>query len=59
MLELSMDGRDQPQIKSVEEMMGRFTGELLSQVSDWKQRLADDPQQLEVLEKTIHQAFAR
>lgn len=59
MLGLSMDGRDQPQIKSVEEMIGRFTGELLSQVYDWKQRLADDPQQLEVLEKTIHQAFAR
>ena len=28
MLELSMDGRDQPKIKSVEEMIGRFTGEL-------------------------------
>jgi hypothetical protein len=54
-----MDGRDQTQIKSAEEMVGRFTGELLSQVPEWKQRLTDDPQQLEELEKTIHRAFAR
>ena len=59
MLGLSMDGRDQTQIKSAEEMVGRFTGELLSQVPEWKQRLTDDPQQLEDLERTIHQAFAR
>ena len=26
---------------------------------EWKQRLTDDPQQLEDLERTIHQAFAR
>jgi hypothetical protein len=59
MLGLSMDGRDRTQIKSAEEMIGRFTGELLSQVSEWKQRLMDDPQKLEDLEKTVHQAFAR
>jgi hypothetical protein len=54
-----MNGRDQPQIKSVEEMIGRFTSELLSQIPDWKRRLSDDPQQLETLERTVHQAFAR
>lgn len=54
-----MDGRDQTQIKSAEEMVGRFTGELLSQIPQWKQRLTDDPRQLEELEKTIHRSFAR
>ncbi len=56
---LSMDGRDQPQIKSVEEMIGRFTSELLSQLPDWKRDLSDDPEQLAAMEKTVHQAFDR
>jgi len=59
MLGLSMDGRDRTQIKSAEEMVGRFTGELLSQIPEWKQRLTVDPGQLEDLEKTIHRSFAR
>ena len=59
MLGLSMDGRDQTQIKSAEDMVGRFTGELLSQIPQWKQRLTADPQQLEDLERTVHRCFAR
>ena len=54
-----MFGRNQVQIKSVEDMVGRFTSELFSLVPDWKDRLNEDPQQLESLEKTVHQCFAR
>jgi len=56
---VSMDGRNEAQIKSVEEMIGRFTSELLSQIPDWKIGLGDDPHRLETFERTVHQAFAR
>lgn len=54
-----VDGPDSPKIGSAEEMVGRFQAELLAQFPDWKQRLADDPSQLEVLETDVHAAFAR
>jgi hypothetical protein len=56
---VSMNGRQEPQIQSVEEMIGRFTGELLAQIPDWKIGLCDDPQRLQTFERTVHQAFAR
>lgn len=56
---VSMDGRDEPQIKSVEEMIGRFTSELLSQIPEWKVGLGDDPLRLAAFETKVHQAFAR
>jgi len=45
--------------KSVEEMIGRFTSELLAKLPDWKNELMENPQQLEEVEKTVHQSFAR
>lgn len=55
----SVDGPTGPTIESVEEMAGRFSGELLSLVPAWKQRLFADPGQLEPLEHEVHAAFAR
>ncbi len=54
-----MNGRNDAQIKSVEEMIGRFTSELLGELPTWKNQLTENPQQLESLEKTVHQCFAR
>ena len=54
-----VDGPTGPTIESVEEMAGRFTGELLMLVPAWKQRLSADPGQLELLEHEVHAAFAR
>jgi len=59
MLGFLMNGRDDVQIKSVEEMIGRFTSELLAKLPDWKNELMENPQQLEEVEKTVHQSFAR
>lgn len=55
----SVDGPQGPMIKSVEEMAGRFYAEMLALVPVWKQRLADDPGQLEPLETEVQTAFAR
>lgn len=55
----SVDGPTGPTIESVEEMAGRFAGELLMLVPGWKQRLSGDPGQLESLEHEVHAAFAR
>jgi hypothetical protein len=54
-----VDGADTPAVLSAEEMVGRFQGELLSVFPKWKQRLAEDPGQLETLEREVHAAFAR
>lgn len=56
---LSVDGPERPQVESVEEMIGRFTGELLGHVPQWKQKLTYAPQELEPLEREVHAAFAR
>ena len=55
----TVDGPDGPNIQSVEEMIGRFTSELVSLMPQWKTRLMDDPSQLESLERDVHIAFAR
>ena len=55
----SVDGPDMPTVKSVEEMVGRFTSELITNIPLWKQKLSDAPQSLEPLEREVHAAFAR
>ena len=59
MLGLSVDGQTEQRIESVEAMIGQFTSELLGEVSSWKTQLADDPGQLESLERAVQQSFAR
>lgn len=56
---LTMDGPQGNQIQSVEEMVGRFTTELLRQIDDWKRSLIQTPGELESTERRVHQAFAR
>lgn len=55
----TVDGPNGPMIQSVEEMAGRFYGELLTLMPVWKQRLSADPSQLEPLEREVQAAFAR
>ena len=57
--DVRMDGRNSPVIKSLEEMLGRFQGELITALPAWKQRLDTDPGQLGKLEREVHAAFAR
>ncbi|WP_146522109.1 hypothetical protein [Stieleria varia] len=54
-----MDGPEGKQIESAEEMIGRFLGELNSQIPHWKQSLDQSPSQLEQIERAVHQSFAR
>jgi len=54
-----VDGKDGPSVKSAEEMIGRFTSELVSLMPDWRDRLAAAPEQLEALEREVHKAFSR
>ena len=55
----TMDGPEGKQIESVEEMIGRFTGELLGHVGDWKSLLIASPGDLEAIESKVHKVFAR
>jgi len=50
---------DGPLIQSVEEMAGRFYGELLELMPPWKERLSAEPNELESLEREVHTAFNR
>jgi hypothetical protein len=54
-----VDGRNAQTVQSVEEMMGRFTGEVMTLMSDWKKKLSADPSQLAQLECEVHASFAR
>jgi hypothetical protein len=54
-----MDGPEGKQIQSVEEMIGRFTGELLGRVNGWKVALIETPSELESIEREVHKVFAR
>jgi hypothetical protein len=55
----SMEGPEGKQIDSVEEMVGRFTGELLGHIDRWKDTLIESPGELESLERQVHAVFAR
>lgn len=54
-----MDGRDGEKIQSAQDMIVRFTAEILGEVQAWKDTLESDPAGLEKIEMNIHQAFAR
>ena len=56
---VKVDGRDAPDIESAEEMVGRFQGELISLLPEWKKRLKGDASELESLERDVHTTFAR
>jgi hypothetical protein len=51
--------RNSPPVVSPEEMAGRFYGELMGAMPDWKRRLGEDPSRLEELEYDVHKAFSR
>lgn len=55
----SVDGRDGEFIKTVAEMIVRFTGEVFPKLAEWERRLTADPQNLEQLEQEVQQAFSR
>lgn len=54
-----VDEKNSSNISSIEEMVGRFLGQLNAQLPVWKTRLAEDPEQLEAIERDVHAAFAR
>ena len=54
-----MDGSEQLAIKGVEEIVGRFSGELIPQLDRWTRRLVAEPESLEELERGIHASFSR
>ena len=56
---VSVNGKDEQLIESVEEMAGKFSAELMTHLPVWKTRLADAPQNLADLERDVHVAFAR
>jgi hypothetical protein len=54
-----MDGPEGKQIESVEEMIGRFTGELFGHTRQWEKELIEHPDSLEAIERQVHKVFAR
>ena len=52
-----MGGPEGPKIESVEQMFGRFVGEILEQVPVWRQRLMDCPDNLGALGRQVHAKF--
>ena len=57
--DLHVDERNSPPVVSPEEMAGRFHGELIGAMPDWKRRLGEDPSRLAELEHDVHEAFSR
>ena len=57
--ECRVDGAQGPPVQSAEEMVGRFQAELMTAVPGWRERLRQQPEQLEVLEREVHAAFSR
>lgn len=53
-----MDGKEKPRITSVEEMVGRFTGELMAEIAEWKKRLSESAEDLGELKREIHASCA-
>lgn len=56
---LSVNGANGEQVKSVEEMVGRFCIEMGGMVPGWLAQLKSSPESMEELEKTVHVEFAR
>ena len=57
--DLHVDERNSPPVVSPEEMAGRFHGELIGAMPDWKRRLSEDPSRLAELEHEVRDAFSR
>ncbi|MGO9113710.1 MAG: hypothetical protein ACLP9L_31140 [Thermoguttaceae bacterium] len=57
--DLHVDEPNTPPVVSPEEMAGRFHGELIGAMPDWKRRLSEDPSRLAELEHVVHDAFNR
>lgn len=56
---VSVDGRDGEFIKTVAEMLVRFTGSVFPKLAEWERRLKADPQNLDALEHEVPREFAR
>lgn len=56
---VSVDGRDGQFIKTVSEMLVRFTCDVSPKLGEWERRLAADPQNLDALEREVQHEFAR
>ena len=56
---VSVDGRDGEFIKSVPEMLVRFTGDVFPKLAEWERLLKANPQNLDAIEQEAHQEFAR
>lgn len=57
--DLHVDEQNSPPVVSPEEMAGRFYGELIGAMPDWKRRLGEDPSRLAELEHDVRNAFCR
>ncbi len=57
--ELYVDALNSPPVVSPEEMAGRFSGELIGAMPDWKRRLGEDPSCLSELEHEVRNEFSR
>jgi hypothetical protein len=57
--DLCVDMPNAPPVVSPEEMAGRFHGELMGTIPDWKRRLGEDPSRLAELEHEVRDAFSR
>ena len=56
--DLHVDEQNSPPV-SPEEMAGRFHGELIGAMPEWKRRLGEDPSRLAELEYDVRNAFSR
>lgn len=57
--ELRVDEPNSPPVVSPEAMAGRFHGELIEAMPDWKGRLGEDPSRLAELEHEVRDFFSR
>ena len=57
--DLHVDERNSPPVVSPEEMAGRFHGELIGAMPEWKRRLGEDPSRLSELEHDVRDTFSR
>ena len=57
--DLHVDERNSPPVVSPEAMAGRFHGEVIGAMPDWKRQLGEDPSRLAELEHEVHEAFSR
>ena len=55
----AVDHSNASPVTSVEEMAGKFYGELIGQIPRWRERLRRSPDQLEHVEHEVRDAFGR